>query len=181
MIEERKIVELDYVNHRGERTTRRVRPLDLKYHDREGWVLQAIDLTHVPDGETSDCAADRVRCFPLSGVIGPWRSAMPPDGAPVEIATTPTREPGNRHVPVLTCGTIFDAVPAPPADLLAWHRDYAQKMADDTGEAHLVFPEGLRGVCGEGPRLPCVVAESQVDLMYRGKGERIEPAKKEQA
>lgn len=63
-------VTIDYTNWRGERRTRRIKPIrfyygEVSWHPGPQWLVDAIDLDR-PDGD------DRVRTFAMSGIHG-WR------------------------------------------------------------------------------------------------------------
>jgi predicted DNA-binding transcriptional regulator YafY len=65
-------VEIDYVNHRGERSTRRIIPIGIRfgsteYHPELQWLMCANDLTK-----------EDVRTFAMKDICG-WRP-VPDDG-----------------------------------------------------------------------------------------------------
>ena len=73
------VVEIDYTNQRGERSTRRVVPLrwDFKstpHHRKMQWMMQAIDL------DKND-----IRDFAMADIQG-WRTPPPTTGGQVGVA-----------------------------------------------------------------------------------------------
>jgi hypothetical protein len=61
------IVQFEYVNHRGERATRTVRPIRLwfgstAFHPEPGWLLECFDLDRMA-----------TRDYSMAGMVSPWR------------------------------------------------------------------------------------------------------------
>lgn len=69
-----KDMVIDYVNYRGERSTRRIRPLrmevmETEWHPGEQLILVAIDLDKGENGEERHfCVADIGRNRPLTDI-----------------------------------------------------------------------------------------------------------------
>jgi hypothetical protein len=164
MIEEAKICEIDYVNHRGERALRRVLPLRFYFaptgttlHPGPGWFLEALDLRKglVRDFAIVDCTFQRPEPPPV---------ALCEDGTAYAVG------------PPLTEADALDWM---RTEAHARDRELARELADREGEAVYYFPEGIAGPHAEGSRGPCWLTESQTSPGERSKGERIEPTKEQ--
>lgn len=204
MIEEAKIVEIDYVNHRGERSARRVFPVKLEFHPEVGWTVQAVDLT-CPPGSGGDSATGRLRCFALAGTSG-WRPVAEGEGPEGEqgeegAENAPTREGGNRDVPqgriggfALTHPVLDPAThhhravmafadsrhfPAGGPEDAAWARRRAAELAAESGEPAVAFPEGVLSPVNRERRMPCVALLSQLSEEEAKRGEKFMPPAKE--
>lgn len=82
------LVSFDYVNYRGERSRRRVRPIRMwfgstAYHPHAQWLLEALDLDRQ---ETRD--------FALADVAG-WRRLVDASPVPTDVPTALSILPGD--------------------------------------------------------------------------------------